>query len=230
MNNLLGKDTRQVWARVLKEVERARDEQRPGEWITYLIRDPRGVDKRGNSGVPIYVGQTKEYPKRVLKRFRTCEKVALKKKSDCVEKRVRDLLHAGIVPTYEVLDRQATRLGSILSETNFARAAFVKGYDLANNQWPQNEAGPPLKASDLPQAWLWAFLVNEAEDDGLAIGMDCQACSLSLEIEIGEYAKRAPRVVRLSEIRNAYSDLPCPQCERTKAMKLRVVVPKKSRA
>ena len=43
----------------------ALEAQREGQWITYLIRDPRYPDKRGNPGTPIYVGQTDDFPGRV---------------------------------------------------------------------------------------------------------------------------------------------------------------------
>ena len=88
---------RVVWDEVLAETRRAQEMQRDGEWITYLIRDPRFEDKKGKPGLPIYVGQTNDLPKRVLSRFNACEKEALRKEVVGVERRVADLLHLGLV-------------------------------------------------------------------------------------------------------------------------------------
>lgn len=60
----------------MAETARAKEAQRDGEWITYLIRDSRSPDKRGNPGTPIYVGQTNAFPGPVLSRFMKCEKEA----------------------------------------------------------------------------------------------------------------------------------------------------------
>ena len=60
---------RAVLDQIMEETARAKVAQRDGQWITYLIRDPRFPDKRGNAGTPIYVGQTNDFPGRVLSRF-----------------------------------------------------------------------------------------------------------------------------------------------------------------
>lgn len=71
------RDRRRVADQIRAEVDRAREAQREGDWITYLIRDPRKLDKRGKpAGTPIYVGQTKKFATRVRSRFDKCEKEA----------------------------------------------------------------------------------------------------------------------------------------------------------
>src|SRR3954471_21730810 len=93
---------RAVWDEVIAETDRAKEQQPDGEWITYAIRDPRFEDKKGKPGLPIYVGQTNDFPERVMSRFTKCEKEALAKGKDCVESRVAELLHLGLVATYQV--------------------------------------------------------------------------------------------------------------------------------
>lgn len=117
---------------VIAGTDRAKAQQRDGEWITYLIRDPRFPDLKGKAGLPIYVGQTNDFPERVMSRFTKCEKEAIAKGKDCVEARVTELLHLGIVAKYQVIDRQPTRLRSLVSETNMARRAWKAGYKLVN--------------------------------------------------------------------------------------------------
>lgn len=145
---------------IMAETARAKDAQRDGQWITYLIRDPRNPDKKGNPGTPIYVGQTDDFPGRVLSRFMKCEKEALAKGKDCIERRVAELLHLGVVVRYQVLDYQPTRLASLISETNWARRCWNAGYDLANRAELQNSGGPPIGREDIPLGWIDKFKIT----------------------------------------------------------------------
>lgn len=170
----------------MSETARAKEAQRDGQWITYLIRDPRYPDKKGNAGTPIYVGQTNGFPQRVLSRFMKCEKDALEKGADCVERRVADLLHLGVVATYQVLEHQPTRLSSLVSETNWARTCWNAGYNLANRAELQDCGGPAIERTDIPQSWLDKFSVAEAIADSFQISVSCSACRESLPIPLGK--------------------------------------------
>ncbi|MEN3237803.1 MULTISPECIES: hypothetical protein [Methylobacterium] len=112
-------ERRRVATLIDTEVQKAPEAEKAGGWITYLIRDARELDKRGNPGVPIYVGQTKEFGRRVRSRFDQCEKAATAK--DSIERRLAELLNLGIVAQYEVLERAPTRLASLVSEIRWAR-------------------------------------------------------------------------------------------------------------
>jgi hypothetical protein len=123
-------------------IEAAKAAEVLGDWITYLIRDPRRPDLKGNpEGWPIYVGLTDQFGKRVRNLLRNSEKLARKGRG--VKALIKELLHARVVPNFEVLDHQPTRLRSLLSETNFARLCRTRGYDIANATTLQNRAGPP---------------------------------------------------------------------------------------
>jgi len=150
-------------------------EAEDGTWITYLMRDPRRPDLRGNpAGWPVYVGQTDEFGRRVRNHLRKSEKLARKGKG--IKYRLKELLHAGVVPNFEVLDRQPTRLRSLLSETNFARLCRSRGYEIANQTTLQNVAGPPVTIHDLPTKWLRRFTLDQASQDEIAIETICQQC------------------------------------------------------
>lgn len=50
--------TPEVEAAIVAAIEAARAAEREGGWVTYLARDLRRLDIRGNRGWPIYVGQS----------------------------------------------------------------------------------------------------------------------------------------------------------------------------
>jgi hypothetical protein len=173
-----------VLAEIMAETARAREAQRDGQWITYLIRDPRSPDKKGNPGTPIYVGQTDDFPNRVLSRFMKCEKEALEKGKDCIERRVADLLHLGVVVRYQMLDYQPTRLASLVSETNWARRCWNAGYNLANRAELQDRGGEPITRADIPLSWIDRSSIGQAVADNLRLSVQCGACKKTLEIPL----------------------------------------------
>lgn len=187
---------------IMAETARAKELQRHGQWITYLIRDPRKPDRKGNSGNPIYVGQTDDFPGRVLSRFMKCEKEALQLGKDCIERRVADLLHRGVVVKYDVLEYRPTRLTSLVSETNWARKCWNAGYDMANRAELQNCGGPPVDSSDIPQSWIDKFSVRQAVADCLRMSVSCSACNevLSIPLEAIELERQSTTLGQLAKL------------------------------
>ena len=164
----------------------AREAEEASTWVTYLIRDPRRADLRGNtSGWPVYVGQTDEFGKRVRNHLRKSENLARRGKG--IKYRLRELLHAGVVPNFDVLDRQPTRLRSLLSETNYARLCRSRGYDIANQTTFQNVAGPPVTISELPLKWLWPFTLDQAAQDGIQVELACRACGEAFSVPLSTF-------------------------------------------
>jgi len=194
-------------------VTQARREQAKGGWITYLIRDPTKPDKKGShAGTPVYVGQSKEFGTRVRSHFMNCEKAAGSK--DCIEKRLADLLHVGVVAKFEVLDRAETRLASLVSETNWARECIGRGYDIAN-RWPLQRAyGPPIATRDVPVGWIWQFTLQEAIEDEVQLGLCCKRCGLDLHIDLQYFLKAQSPPKELYEIKASsfWKQEPCPGC------------------
>lgn len=204
--------TSEVEAEIRIAIAAARAAEREGGLITYLARDPRQVDLKGNLGWPIYVGQSKEFGKRVRNHLRTSEKLA--QAHDSVRRRIREILHDGQVPMFEVLDRQPTRLLSLVSETNFARACRRRGYEIANLRPPQNKAGPPITRHDIPAEWLWEFSLEEAVADGLLIRLGCRRCggALAIPASIFSQVEEPPKDVRAIRDNPALAAEPCPLC------------------
>ena len=178
---------RRVAALIDAEVRKAREAEKAGGWITYLIRDPRGYDKRGNTGVPIYVGQTKEFGRRVRSRFDRCEKAATAR--DSIERRLSELLHLGIVAQYQVLERAPTRLTSLVSETRWARLCVSRGYDIAN-RWAEHRATDlSFGRHDVPAVRLWEFTLDEAIEDAIVIQLGCRSCRQTLDIDLVHFLR-----------------------------------------
>lgn len=206
------------------ETARAKEAQRDGQWVTYLMRDPREPDKRGNAGTPMYVGQTNDFPGRVLSRFMKCEKEATEKGVDCIERRVADLLHLEVVPTYQVLDYQPTRLTSLISETNWARKCWNAGYEIANRAELQNAGGLPIGRGDVPRGWLLRFSLAEAIADDLKVALSCGACGEVLPIpltSIPELEKPSTTIGQLGKLWRAEA---CTFCGTAGERRMRVWV------
>lgn len=197
---------------IMAETARAKLAQREGLWITYLIRDPRYPDKRGNPGTPIYVGQTNDFPGRVLSRFMKCEKEAALKGNDCVERRVADLLHAGIVASYQVLEYQPTHLASLISETNWARRCWNAGYHLANRAELQNTGGLPIGRRDAPRGWLLQFSVAEAIADEVQVSISCAACEEVLPVPLAAIPELEKPATTISQLARLWRSSECTFC------------------
>jgi hypothetical protein len=202
----------EVEAVIRVAIAASRQAEREGGWITYLARDPRRPDLKGNPGWPIYVGQSKEFGKGVRNHLRTSEKLA--RAHDSVRRRIREILHDGQVPIFEVLDRQPTRLLSLVSETNFARACRRRGYEIANLRPPQNKAGPPITGRDIPTEWLWEFSLEEAVADHLLIRLGCRSCGGALAIPVSTFqqAEEPPKEVRAIRDNPAWTAEGCTCC------------------
>lgn len=173
---------------------------------------------------PIYVGQTNDFPGRVLKRFMTCEKEALKKGKDCIERRVAGLLHLNVVATYQVLEYEPTRLASLVSETNWARKCRCHGYDIANHAEMQNVAGPPITRSQVPKSWLWQFSLDEAIADDVLLEVHCGACSDVLHVPLSSVGLLNNRPRTLAQLRDVWERELCVVCGTAGNRRVRLLV------
>lgn len=218
-------ERRKVADLIKAEIDQARLAEKEGGWITYLIRDPRYADNRGNAaGTPIYVGQSKEFGTRVKSRFEKCEKAATVK--DNVERRVADILHAGHVARYEVLERAPTRLSSLISETNWARRCVRRGYKIANQLSLQRNDGPDISRGDVPSSWIWPFLLSEAIEDQVKLSLDCLACGLRLALPLAHFLHLPSPPKTLSHIRTdpVWRTEPCTACSALRSRYVSMII------
>jgi hypothetical protein len=171
------------------------------------------------------VGQTDELGRRVRNHLRKSEKLA--RRGTGIKHRLKELLHAGVVPNFQVLDRQPTRLRSLLSETNFARLCRARGYDIANATTLQNRAGPPVTAQDLPRKWLWQFTLDQAIQDALVVEVQCAGCRAAFPLEISLLQNLPEPPNTLGDLRAwcARTDRPCETCGDESPRRIRVLAP-----
>jgi hypothetical protein len=214
-----------VEERIRAAIATAKAAENEGEWITYLIRDPRRPDKKGNAaGWPVYVGQTDEFGKRVRNHLRKSEKLARKGKG--IKNRLKEVLHAGVVPCFEVLDRQPSRLSSLLSETNLARLCRQRGYDIANATTLQNRAGPAVTKYDLPKKWLLKFTLEQAVQDELSLEVVCTGCRTTAPIDVALLRSLPEPPKTVGEFRDwaRRMDEPCDVCGKSGAKTVRIEI------
>ena len=93
-----------------------------GEWVTYAIHDATRVDKVGGEpdGLIIYVGQSKEFGKRVRKRMRNAG-TAVRRPTGRIDGACYDIMLKDRVPIFTVRERTASAIDSLISETNTAK-------------------------------------------------------------------------------------------------------------
>lgn len=214
---------REVEQLIQERIRIAKTAEETGGWVTYLIRDPRRPDLKGNqAGWPVYVGQTDEFGRRVRNHLRKSEKAA--RRGTGIKQRMKELLHAGVVPNFEVLDRQPTRLQSLLSETNFARLCRTRGYDIANATTLQNRAGPPVAVQDLPTKWLWKFTPEQAIQDEIVVEVVCIGCRASFLLDVALFQSLPDPPKTLGHVRDwsVRTDEPCGTCKQRGHRRVRV--------
>lgn len=157
-------------------------------------------------------------------RFDKCENEATAK--DSIARRMADLLHAGYVGRYEVLERTKTRLSSLISETNWARLCVQRGYDIANLLAEQRVAAPPITRTEIPSGWIWPFLVSEAAQDGIGLSLNCRGCALRLPLPLATFENLQRPPINLFEIRTdpMWRTEPCTHCGQRGTRKISLVL------
>lgn len=152
----------QFRAAVDEQFARAEATHETGIWITYAIHDPTKPDRLGKpEGTIIYVGQSKEFPKRVRKRMRNAG-TATNRPTDRIDGACYDIMMRGGVPRFTVLDRVSTAIDSLISETNWTKTLHEAGYRLLNQWTEQKFGGAHIDRYTVPHDWLWPMTVVDA--------------------------------------------------------------------
>lgn len=169
----------------------------PGICVTYAIHDPTRPDHIGGrlDGLIIYVGQTKEFGKRVRKRMRNAG-TAVSRPRDRIDGACYDIMVRGSVPRFSVLDETTCVLDSLVSETNSAKRLRAQGYPLLNQWTEQKFAGIEIDRRSVPHDWLWPMTTTDA----MASAIDLIIVDAGLE-HLADLSKFPPSM-RLREIRD----------------------------
>ena len=182
----------------------------PGTWITYAIHDPTRDDhiEKRPDGLIIYVGQSKEFGKRVRKRMRNAG-IALNRPRDRIDGACYDIMRSGKAPRFSVIEETQTALDSLVSETNWSKLLRRKGYPLLNQWTEQKFVGDDLDRMDVPHAWIWPFTVSDAlgsridlialePTDGKSVLVDLSTFPAKTRLrEIREHLRQSGRQARL---------------------------------
>lgn len=191
-----------------EQFARADAATKAGICITYAIHDPTRIDHIGGraDGLIIYVGQTKEFRKRIRKRMRDAG-TAVRRPRDRIDGACYDIMARGAVPRFSVLDEADCVLDSLVSETNWSKRLRAQGYPLLNQWTEQKFGGLEIDRSTVPHDWLWPMTVADAiasnvdlivSDGTMQIVADLSTFPPSMRLrEIRDTMKAAGRMARL---------------------------------
>ncbi len=120
--------------------------------------------------------------KRVRNHLRTSEKQA--RAHDSVRTRISKILHEWHVLIFEVLDRQPTRLVSLLSKTNFAAHAVGAAITPPIFDSCRTRRVRPIIRHEIRTNWLWEFSLEEVAADGIRVRLGCRQCRGTLPTDL----------------------------------------------
>ena len=181
-----------------REFAKADVSAKTSKCITYAIHDPTKPDQIGGhpEGLIIYVGQTKEFGKRVRKRMRNAG-TAVNRPRDRIDGACYDIMARGGVPRFSVLEEVSCVLDSLVSETNWSKRLRAQGYPLLNQWTEQKFGGAEIDRRTVPHDWLWPMTAADA----MASNIDLVIAEGTKEItpELSAF----PPKMRLRDIREA---------------------------
>ena len=155
-------------AAVDDQFEKADAATKCGACITYAIHDPTRSDLIGHhaDGPIIYVGQSKEFGKRIRRRMRDAG-TAIRRPRDRIDGACYDIMARGAVPRFSVLDETDCVLDSLVSETNWTKRLHAQGYTLLNQWTEQKFGGLEIDRRSAPHEWLWPMTASDAIASGV---------------------------------------------------------------
>lgn len=170
----------------------------PGVWITYAIHDPTRFDHIAGeaAGLIIYVGQSKEYGKRVRKRMRNAG-TAVRRPTDRIDGACYDIMCKGMPPRFSVRERAHTAINSLISETNTAKHLLAAGYPLLNQWTEQKFGGMDITRESIPHDWLWPITVSDAIGSAIEVIVRDRATGQELSLDLAQFQPKT----RLREIK-----------------------------
>jgi hypothetical protein len=172
---------------------------RKGLWITYAIHDPTVPDhiEQRLEGLIRYVGQTKDFGKRVPKRMRTAGR-AVKRPTDNIDGLLYDVMARGPAPRWTVLEEVESAIDSLVSETNWTIKLRAKGYPLVN-QWTEHKLGTlEIDRYQVDPKRLWQITTEDAIGSDIDLIIRDLETGQELEVDLSIY----PPHTRLYKIRD----------------------------
>jgi hypothetical protein len=170
----------------------------PGVWITYAIHDPTRPDHIGGEadGLIIYVGESKEFAKRIRKRMRNAG-TATRKPTDGIDGACYEMMARGHPPRFTVLERTASAIDALISETNWTKRLRAAGYPLLNQWTEQKFGGLDIDRYTVPHDWLWPITVSDAIGSRVDLVVRDKASGNETVVDLATF----PASMRLREIK-----------------------------
>ncbi len=168
----------------------------PGNaYLNYMILDPTVPDPCGVlPGMPIYVGQTASIAQRI--RLHMVWALGASARSGSVYARIADIIRAGSVPVFRVLEVHRNRVACMHAETVWAQRLLRSGAALTNKWREQGAIVPDREVARMQKVRLLNLTLAEARDSGMALEAICRKrCSRRVMLTgdlISEYSAITP--------------------------------------
>jgi len=146
----------------------------PGnDYLNYMILDPTVPDPGGVlPGMPIYVGQTASIAQRI--RLHMVCALGAPARSGSVYARIADIIRAGSVPVFRVLEVHRNRVACMDAETVWAQRLLRSGAVLTNQWREQGTIVPDREVARMQKVRLLNLTLAEARDSGMALEAICR--------------------------------------------------------
>lgn len=178
-------------------------------YVNYMILDPREVDRDGIlPGAPIYVGQTADIAKRIASHIRQASVPGNLPAS--IYARMAEIIGAGQMPIFHVLEVHQTRAAALLAETVWAQRLLRGGARLCN-QWPeQAQRLPEHDVARRQQVRLRNLTLDEGVEAGVFLSVRCRKKCWSATFASADLLPRFGEAATFYTVRKAARH--CPRC------------------
>ncbi|WDF73058.1 hypothetical protein [Novosphingobium sp. KACC 22771] len=178
-------------------------------YVNYMILDPREADPDGIlPGAPIYVGQTAHIAKRIASHIR--QALAPGNPAASVYARMAEIIAAGQMPIFCVLEVHQTRAVALQAETVWAQRLLRGGARLCN-QWPeQAQRLPTHEVARRQQVRLRNLTLTEGVEAGVFLAVRCRKRCWSATFAPADLIHRFGESATFHTVRKAARH--CPNC------------------
>lgn len=189
----------------------------PAAYVVYLIVDPARTDPAGQfPGLPLYVGETSQFSKRL----KTHMRVALSRRGTkgSVHNEIYRMAELGLLPQFTILETCPSRAASLEAEIRWAQHLLGKGYTLFNRLDGQAAPVNETEYRRYQSKRLWHLTLEEAYLAKISMSVRCPGGCFEVPVDIGYYAGGDDPYQRLSVVKRQLK--PCGCCGKRLSVKL----------
>lgn len=93
--------------------------------------------------------------------------IAMRRPTDRIDGACYDIMCSGRAPQFTILEKTATAIDSLISETNWTKRLRAAGYKLLNQWTEQKFGGLEIDRQTVPHDWLWPLTAADAIGSGI---------------------------------------------------------------